>query len=52
MNTLLLVLVILVLLNLVGGVAVPTYRGGGYYGYSWGGILAVIVILYLLGFRL
>lgn len=48
MSLILTVLLILVLLNVLGGLAIPTYQSGAYYGYSWPGILIVVLLVYFL----
>jgi hypothetical protein len=50
MSILLTVILVLIILNLAGG-AVPTYRTGRYYGPSWGAIVLIVLILYLMGYR-
>lgn len=50
MSLLVTIILILVILNVLGG-AWPAYRTGAYYGPSWGAILVIIVVLYLLGYR-
>lgn len=48
MSLILTILIILVLLNVLGGVAFPTYQTGAYYSYSWPGILIVVLLIYFL----
>jgi hypothetical protein len=50
MSLLLTIIIVLVILNLAGS-AIPTYRTGGYYGPSWGVLIMIVLILYLLGYR-
>lgn len=51
MSLLLTIFLILIIINLVGGFALPTYRSGNYYAPSWGGIVLLLIILYLCGYR-
>lgn len=50
MSLLILVILIMVVLNAGGGFH-SGYRSSRYYGPSWGGILLIILVLYLLGIR-
>lgn len=50
-HLLLVILIIGIVLNFIGGIGFPAYRQGAYYGPSFGGILLLVVILYFLGFR-
>jgi hypothetical protein len=50
MSLLVTLILLVVVLNIAGSFTVPTYRNSPYYAPGWGGIVALVILLYFLGY--